>query len=164
MPLGRGAPRMLGFAFGDHLVKLMPTLMRRIATSLMLLAVMALAVSVAAVPANAFGGPVEHLEHAGPEHSHMHSDGTIHSHVVAKVVPDEAGAWPDFPPLDDTQDHQHKKADCCGLAHPVALLSADAIAAVTGSPGAILPSRESTHPVGVDPNGPRRPPRSLPNA
>lgn len=155
---------MLGVAFGDRLVRLPPNLLRRIATSLMLLAVMALAFNVAAVPANALGGPVERLEYAGPEHSHMHGDGTVHSHFVAQVVPDEAGAWPDFPPLDDPQDHQHQKSDCCGLAHPVALPSAEAAAPAPSSPGAVPVARESTRPFGVDPNGPRRPPRSLPNA
>ena len=154
---------MLGVAQGDPFLRLPLTILRRIATCLMLLAMAALAVNVAAVPASAFA-PVEQLEYAGPEHSHVHGDGTVHSHVVAKVTPDEAGGWPDFPPLDDPQNHEHEKADCCGLAHPVALLSADATAPVHGSPGAILVTRESTHPHGVDPNGPRRPPRSLPNA
>lgn len=145
------------------MVRLPPTLLRRIATSLMLLALMALAVNVATVPANAFG-PVEQLEYAGPEHSHMHGDGTVHSHVVAKVVPDEAGAWPDFPPLDDAQDHQHEKADCCGLAHPVALPAALTAGPVPGMPGAAPFPPESARPADVEPNGPRRPPRSLPNA
>ncbi|GJD79541.1 hypothetical protein NBEOAGPD_2770 [Methylobacterium gregans] len=140
-----------------------PNLLRRIATSLMLLALTALAFNVAAVPASAFA-PVEHLEYAGPEHSHMHGDGTVHSHVVAKVASDEAGAWPEFPPLDDPQDHEHKKSDCCGLAHPVALPSTEAAAPLPRSPGATVVSRESAHPFGVDPNGPKRPPRSLPNA
>ncbi|BAQ46030.1 DNA polymerase III subunit gamma/tau [Methylobacterium aquaticum] len=145
-------------------MKLPSTLLRRIATSLMLLAVMALGVNVATVPANAFGGPVEHLEYAGPEHSHMHGDGTMHSHVVAKVVLDEAGAWPDFPPLDDAQDHQHEKADCCGLAHPVALPPAMTAAVGPGMPGVAPFPLESALHADVDQNGPRRPPRSLPNA
>jgi ABC-type nickel/cobalt efflux system permease component RcnA len=162
MPLGLDAARMLGVASGDPLVKVPLTLLRRIATSLMLLAVAALAVNTA-VPANAFT-PVEHLEYAGPEHSHMHGDGTVHSHVVAKVSVNEAGGWPDFPPLDDPQDHEHQKADCCGLAHPVALPSSEPAAFARPSPSAALVPQESTHPVGVDPNGPRRPPRSLPNA
>ena len=164
MPLGRGASRMLGVAIGDRLVRLPSTLLRRIATSLMLLAVMALAVNVATVPANAFGGAIEHLEYAGPEHSHMHGDGTAHSHVVAKVAPDEAGAWPDFPPLDDAQDHQHEKADCCGLAHPVALPPVMTAAPILGVPGAAPFPSEPALRADVDPNGLRRPPRSLPNA
>ncbi|AWN39657.1 DNA polymerase III subunit gamma/tau [Methylobacterium durans] len=144
-------------------MRVLLTLLRRIATSVMLLAVAALAVNVAAVPASALGR-FEHLEYAGPAHSHMHGDGTVHSHVVAKIAPDDASGWPDFPPLDDPQDHEHKKADCCGLAHPVALPSAEPAASAPRSPGATLVSREAMHPFGVDPNGPRRPPRSLPNA
>jgi hypothetical protein len=142
-------------------VRVPPSLLLRIATSLMLLALTALAFNVAAVPASAFA-PVEHLEYAGPEHSHMHGDSTMHSHVVAKVAPVDAGAWPDFPPLDDSQDDEHKKADCCGSGHPIALPSAEAVP--RWSPGATLVSLESTHPFGMDPNGPRRPPKSLPNA
>lgn len=164
MALGRDAARMLGVASGDRLVRVPLTLLRRIATSLMLLAVAALAVNVAAVPANAFGGPVEHLEYAGPEHSHMHGDGTVHSHLVAKVAQDDAGGWPDFPPLDGPPDHEHRKADCCGLAHPVALPPSATVTPASRMPGAALVPQEPTPPFGVDPNGPRRPPRSLPNA
>lgn len=163
MALGRDAARMLGIASGDRLVRVPLTLLRRIATSLMLLAVTVLAVNVATVPASAFA-PVEHLEYAGPEHSHMHGDGTVHSHLVAEVIPDEAGGWPDFPPLDDPQDHEHEKADCCGLAHPVALLSAEAATPGPYSHGAILVPQESTYFFGLDPNGLRRPPRPFSNA
>jgi hypothetical protein len=138
------------------------TLLQRIATSLMLLAVTAFAVSVATVPANDFV-PVEHLEYAGPAHSHMHGDGTVHSHVVANVAQDESG-WPPFPPLDGPQDHEHKKANCCGLAHSVALPLAEAAAPAPGRPSAALVPQESTPPFGLDPSGLRRPPRSLLNA
>lgn len=162
MALGRDAPRMLVVASGDLLVRVPLTLLRRIATSLMLLAMAALAVNVAAVPASAFG-PVEHLEYAGPEHSHMHGDGTVHSHVIAKVAPDEGG-WPDFPRLDDPQDHEHDKADCCGLTHPVALPSAEAAAPAPRTRSGALFPQESRLSFGAGPNGPRRPPRLLPNA
>jgi len=163
MALGRDAARMLGIASGDRLVRVPLTLLRRIATGLMLLAVTALAVNVAATPASAFA-PVEHLEYAGPEHSHMHGDGTVHSHLVAKIIPDDAGGWPDFPPLDDPQDHEHKKSECCGLAHPVVLPSAGAASSGPRVSGGALVPRESALPYSVDPNGLRRPPRSLPNA
>ncbi|PZP68411.1 DNA polymerase III subunit gamma/tau [Methylorubrum populi] len=137
------------------------TLLRRIATSLMLLAVTALAVNVVAAPVNTFAA-VERLEAAGPEHSHMHGDGTVHSHVVAKSVQDNGG-WPPFPPLDDPQHHEHEKADCCGLAHPIALPPDASGATTTEAQGAALVPQESVLPFGVDPKGPRRPPRSLPN-
>jgi hypothetical protein len=162
MALGHEAAGMLSVGSGDPFVRVSLTLLRRIATSLMLLAVTALAVNLAAAPANAFAS-VERLEAAGPEHSHMHGDGTVHSHVVATSVQDD-GAWPPFPPVDDPQHHEHDKAECCGLAQPVAL-PPDALGATTAeAPGAALVPHESARPFGFDPNGPRRPPRSLSNA
>ena len=139
------------------------TLLRRLGTSLMLVAVLAFSVSASVIPAGAFGGPVEHLTDAGPDHQHMHADGTVHSHVV-EVAATSDGDWPDFPPLDDQQDHEHQKPSCCSLLPPVALLSvATNPLAFDGEVTNLLLSPAAPL-FGVDPNGPRRPPRPLSNA
>nr|WP_171015540.1 DNA polymerase III subunit gamma/tau [Methylobacterium sp. L1A1] len=139
------------------------TLLRRLGTSLMLVAVLAFAVSVSVVPAGTFGGPVEHLSDAGPDHQHMHADGTVHSHLVeTEAVP--AGDWPGFPPLDGPQDHEHQKPSCCSLMPLVALIPADTAALAFDGQVTERLAFAAVSPFGLEPNGLRRPPRLLPNA
>lgn len=136
------------------------TLLRRLTTSLMLVAVLAFAVSVSAVPTGAFGGPVEYLTYAGSDHQHMHADGVVHSHLVeTRAV--SAVAWPDLPPIDGPQDHEHQNPTCGSLMPSVALLPAAVPAlAFDGQKTGLLASTVAL-PFGLDPNGLRRPPRFL---
>lgn len=136
------------------------TLLRRIGTSLMLVALLAFVVGTVVVPATA-SAPAERLIHAGPEHLHMHGDGSVHSHLVATSTAHEVGEWPDFPPLDDAGEHEHQKSSCCSLLHPVALLDEDVGIPGPGPGLAALALPPLFQPFGIDPNGLRRPPRTL---
>ncbi|GEL42878.1 hypothetical protein MEX01_34690 [Methylorubrum extorquens] len=138
-------------------------LLRRIGTSLMLVALLAFVVGNVIVPATA-SAPAERFAHAGPANLHMHGDGSVHSHLAATSVATDEGDWPDFPPLDDPGDHEHQKASCCNLLQPVALLGGDVgiTGPVPGSASLALPPQ--FQPFGIDPNDLRRPPRTLSDA
>lgn len=131
------------------------TALRRLGTGFMLVAMLALVVSTGLASASGFPPPAETLEDAGPEHAHMHGDGTVHSHLV---VADHAD---DGDPLGDPEHHEHQKSSCCSLTQPVALLGG-IDATVNGAAGpAALALPPLFQPFGIDPNGLRRPPRSL---
>jgi hypothetical protein len=140
------------------------TLLRRIGTGLMLVAMLACAVGTAWVPDAAIGR-ARSLADAGPAYSHMHGDGTVHSHRIEMVASLDDEGWPPFPQLDDVpQDHDHQDPTVLGLAHSVAVLPAmiSAPGAETCTTHLVWP--EPTRPFGMDPSGLRRPPRSLASA
>lgn len=133
--------------------------LRRLGTGFMLVAMLAVVVSAGLASASGFPPPFEMLEDAGPEHSHMHGDGTVHSHlVVPHHVTDDSVSGE---PLGDPEQHEHHKPSCCSLAQPVALLGGADAAMILASGSVTLAMPTPFQPSGVDPNGLRRPPRPL---
>ncbi|KQO91543.1 hypothetical protein ASF36_20010 [Methylobacterium sp. Leaf90] len=125
----------------------------------MLVAMLAVVVSTGLASASGFQPFIETLEDAGPEHSHMHGDGTVHSHLVVPHQAEDGEASGD--PLGDPEQHEHQKPSCCSLAQPVALLGGADAAMILASGSAPLALLPLFQPFGIDPNGLRRPPRSL---
>ncbi|GEM_PF-4856880 len=131
------------------------TALRRLGTGFMLVAMLAVVVSSGLASASGFRPLIETVEDAGPEHSHMHGDGTVHSHLV---VADHAE---DGDPFGDPEQHEHQKSSCCSLAQPVALLGGTDAAMILAGGSATPPLPPLFQPFGIDPNGLRRPPRTL---
>lgn len=145
------------------------TQLRRIGTGLMLVAMLAFTVGTAWVPAPGSGGRVSgglsaSLANAGPTHSHMHEDGTVHSHRVATAASVDDDGWPPFPQLDDVPDHDHEDPTFFGLAQSLAVLAMMASAPGANARTTTLGWPEPARPFGVDPSGLKRPPRPLPTA
>ena len=133
--------------------------LRRLGTGFMLVAMLAVVVGTGLAAARGFPPLIETLEDAGPEHSHMHGDGTVHSHLVVRHHAEDGDASGD--PLGDPEQHEHQKPSCCSLAQPVALLGNAEAAMILASGSATLALPPLFQPFGIDPNGLRRPPRSL---
>ena len=140
------------------------TLLRRIGTSLMLVAMLACAVGPAWITDAAIARG-RSLADAGPAYSHMHGDGTVHSHHVEMAASLDDDGWPPFPQLDDVPpDHDHSDPTFVGLAQSIAVLPT--MVSVPGADARTTNSvwPEPTRPFGVDPGGLRRPPRALSSA
>lgn len=133
--------------------------LRRLGTGFMLVAMLAVVVGTGLASANGFRPLIETLEDAGPEHSHMHGDGTVHSHHVVTHHAEDGDLSAD--PLGDPEQHEHQKPSCCSLAQPVALLDGVDAAMILPSGSATLALPPLFQPFGIDPNGLRRPPRTL---
>ncbi|MHC2087417.1 DNA polymerase III subunit gamma/tau [Methylobacterium sp. CM6244] len=133
--------------------------LRRLGTGFMLVAMLAVVVGTGLTSASGFQPLIETLEDAGPEHSHMHGDGTVHSHVVVTHQSQDGEVSGD--PLGDPEQHEHQKPSCCSLAQPVALLGGADAVMILDSGSATLALPPLFHPFGIDPNGLRRPPRTL---
>jgi hypothetical protein len=144
---------------GEPLVIAALAALRRLGTGLMLVAMLAVVVGTGLASASGLRPSVETLEDAGPEHSHMHGDGTIHSHLVVMHHDDDGGVSGD--PLADPGQHEHQKPTCCSLAQPVALLGGVDTTVILASGSATLALPPLFQPFGIDPNGLRRPPRPL---
>ena len=105
---GNGSDGIVGS--GEPLVIAALAALRRLGTGFMLVAMLAVVVSTGLAAASGFSPSSEILDDAGPEHAHMHGDGTVHSHLV---VLDHAD---DGDPLADPEHHEHQKSSCCSLA------------------------------------------------